>query len=92
MNRSLTITASVLALLLIFWAGLVIHFPGKTLSRLIAGHLNRIPNIEAQLSPASLGLLGIKIEEFKLDMAIAGQLQPVLVLKKRSYSFFLVPV
>ena len=81
MNKPLAILAAALALLLIFWAGFVINFPGEALSRVIADRLNRIPNVDVQISPASLGLASVQMEEFRLDVVARGQPQPVLMLK-----------
>lgn len=79
MRKSAIIIASALLLLLIFWGGFAANFPGEALSRLIEARLNRLPNIEARLSPASLGLISIGVDDFSLNLIQPGR--PLLVLK-----------
>lgn len=79
MRKSALIIASALLLILIFWGGFAANFPGEALSRLIAARLNRLPNIEARLSPASLGLISIGVDDLSLNLTRPGQ--SLLVLK-----------
>ena len=73
MRNSAIISAAILLLILIFWAGFAANFPGEALSRVVAARLNRLPNIEARLSPASLGLMSISMDELGINLAQQGQ-------------------
>lgn len=79
MRKPALIVASALLLVLIFWGGFAANFPGEALSRIIAVRLNRLPNVEARLSPASLGLISIVVDDFSLNLTQPGQ--TLLVLK-----------
>lgn len=81
MRKPPLVIAAVLLLLLIFWAGLAANFPGEALSRVVSAKLNRLPNFAVRLSPASLGLISIKVDELTVNLTAAGQSTPVLTLK-----------
>lgn len=78
MRKPAIVSAAVLLLVLIFWIGIAVNFPGEALSRVVVARLNRLPNIEARLSPASLGLISINMEELRIDLAQPGQTLIVL--------------
>ena len=82
MKKPALVAAAALLLLLIFWAGFALNFPGEALSRVMAARLNRIPNIEVRLSPATLGMFSLRVDEFRLSLANPGQSLPMLVLKE----------
>ncbi len=68
--------------LLVFWLGLAAHFPGEAFSRLIASRINRNPNLNAVLSPASLGLASLRIGRLSLEAPYADLPKPLFTLRE----------
>lgn len=49
-----------------FWVGLMLHFPGETVSRYVQGHVNRFSGVRLALAPAELRWFGLYVPEAEL--------------------------
>ncbi len=67
--------------LVVFWVGLIVNFPGAALSRFIESKISALPSLEASLSPATLGWSGINFQTFRLSYKRPGGADPLLTLE-----------
>lgn len=74
-------------ILLVFWVGLMINFPGAALSRLVETRISGgVPSLRAALSPASLGWSGIHFQTLRLSYQQQGEAAPLITLNDVSIS------
>jgi len=60
-----------------FWAGLMLFFPGEVASELVENRLNRFGPIQARLTPARMGLTSLYVEKLEV-VRIGGAKRQVL--------------
>jgi hypothetical protein len=68
MRKLALIVLGALLFLAVFWIGLMVHFPGAALSRMIESRLASMPMLSASLSPARLGVTGLHFESLRFSL------------------------
>lgn len=78
MRTPLLVLAAVLLFLVVFWAGLVRHFPGEALGRYLEARLSTDPRVQVELEPVRLGWTGVRVQRARVRGRVRGEAVPVV--------------
>lgn len=80
MKKALIILAALVLLLVAFWTGLMLNFPGEAASRYVESQINRFPGVRVELAPAELGWTGLRVPSARLVRRGNADAAPLLTL------------
>lgn len=87
MRRTRIVLLTLLFALAVLWVGLMINFPGETLSRFVSAHVNRFQNFNLVLTPAEFRWNRLYVERAELKRRDNPNAEPLFVITEFAIPF-----